>query len=150
MAGGMALILSNLDKNDPYYDKVFQGYKDMMATLLKFQRKDGLWGQLVNEPESWGETSGTAMFTYAFIVGCKHGWLDHKTYLPAAVKAWKVLCSKLDKHANIADVCIGTGKKNDHQYYLDRERINGDPHGGAPMMWCVNAWLDAVDVKNKK
>ncbi len=144
MAGGMALILSNLDKNDSYYKKVFQGYMDMMATLLKYQRNDGLWGQLVNEPESWGETSGTAMFTYAFIVGCKRGWLDRAVYLPAAEKAWKVLCSKLDEHANIADVCIGTGKKNDHQYYLDRSRINGDPHGGAPMMWCVNAWLDGT------
>ena len=142
MAGGMALILSHLDRNDPNYAKVFKGYTDMMATLLKFQRKDGLWGQLVNEPSSWGETSGSAMFTYAFIMGCKRGWLDPAAYMPAAEKAWKALCSRLDAYANISDVCVGTGKKNDHQYYLDRKRINGDPHGGAPMMWCVNAWLD--------
>ena len=150
MAGGMALILSYLDKGDPYHAKILRGYHDMMATLLKFQREDGLWGQLVNEPESWGETSGTAMFTYAFIVGCKRGLLDRNVYMPAAVKAWKTLCSKLDSHANISDVCIGTGKKNDRQYYLDRSRINGDPHGGAPMMWCVNAWLDCSTDKESK
>lgn len=142
MAGGMALVLSYLDRSDSGHAKILQGYLDMMAALLKFQRKDGLWGQLVNEPSSWGESSGSAMFTYAFIVGCKRGWLDRTTYLPASEKAWKALCAKLDDHANISDVCIGTGKKNDHQYYLERRRVNGDPHGEAPMMWCVNAWLD--------
>lgn len=34
-----------------------------------------------------------------------------------------------------ADVCIGTGKKNDRQYYFDRAKVNGDPHGQAPLLW---------------
>ena len=142
MAAGMALLLSYLDETNPCRPKVLQGYRDMMVALLRFQRTDGLWGQLVNEPDSWGETSGSAMFAYAFILGSAHGWLDRSVYLPAARKAWVALCAKLDAHANISDVCVGTGKKNDHQYYLDRRRINGDPHGEAPMMWCVNAWLE--------
>jgi len=38
-------------------------------------------------------------------------------------------------------VCQGTGKKNDLQYYLDRERITGDLHGQAPVLWCATALL---------
>ena len=140
MAAGLALVLSQ-NPDEPDRAKILQGYKSMMDTLLKFQREDGLWGQLVDEPTSWGETSGSAMFTYAFIVGLTNGWLDETTFGPAARKAYLKLCSMLDKYGNLADVCTGTGKKDDHQYYLDRARINGDPHGQAPLLWCVNALL---------
>ena len=88
----------------------------------------------MNEPASWGETSGTAMFTFAFIKGVKNGWLCPKTYGPAARRAWLALCGKLDEFGNLPDICIGTGKKNDHQYCLDRKRMRGDAHGQAPMV----------------
>ena len=81
------------------------------------------------------------MFTSAFITGVRRGWLDGNAYGPAARKAWIALCSRLDRYGNLSDICVGTGKKNDHQYYLDRPRMNGDPHGQAPMLWCINAML---------
>ena len=103
-----------------------------------------MWGQLVDEPDSRAESSGTAMFTSAFITGVRKGWLDGNAYGPAARKAWIALCSRLDRYGNLSDICVGTGKKNDHQYYLDRPRLNGDPHGQAPMLWCVNALLEPL------
>ena len=58
------------------------------GTLLKYQAADGTWKQLIDHPESWAETSSTGMFTFAMITGVKNGWLDEKTYGPAARKAW--------------------------------------------------------------
>ena len=142
MAGGMSLLLRYLPEDSEYHARIMEGFKTMMAALLKFQRKDGMWGQLVDEPESWAESSGTAMFTSAFITGVRRGWLDGNQYGPAARKAWIALCGRLDRYGNVSGVCVGTGKKNDHQYYLDRPSLNGDPHGQAPMLWCVNALLE--------
>ena len=48
----------------------------MMASLKKYQAPSGLWRQLVDNEKAWDETSCTGMFTYALIVGVKHGWLD--------------------------------------------------------------------------
>ena len=141
MAAGMPMILQYLKPGDGHYDQILAGYRRMMETLLKFQRPDGLWGQLVDDPESWGETSGTAMFAFAFIKGVKHGWLDAATYAPAARKAYLAVCATMDADGNVANVCCGTGAKNDRQYYYDRKKINGDPHGQAPLLWCVNALL---------
>ena len=90
------------------------------------------------------------MFTFAFIEGVKNGWLCPKKYGPAARKAWLALVAKLDADANLTDVCVGTGKKNDRQYYLDRDRLVGDPHGQAPMLWCVNALLSPAKVEETK
>ncbi len=141
MAAGMAELLRSLPKNNPNYDRIMKGYKTMMASLLKYQAEDGMWRQLIDDPESWPETSSTGMFTFAMITGVKNGWLDKNTYGPAARKGWLALISYLDENSDVREVCQGTNKKNDRQYYLDRERITGDNHGQAPILWCASALL---------
>ena len=69
-----------LPKDDPYYPAVRKGYEKMMAGLLKHQRADGLWGQLVDDAGSWTETSGSAMFAFGFVTGVKLGILDRSPY----------------------------------------------------------------------
>ena len=145
MAAGMPMILQYLKSDDAHYERILEGYRQMMATLLDYQRPNGLWGQLVDVPESWDETSGTLMFAYGFIMGCKHGWLDAEKYAPAARKAYLAVASRLDCHGNVPDVCIGTGAENSLQYYFDRKKVNGDPHGQAPLLWCVNELLGIVE-----
>ena len=139
MAAGMPLVLKCLKPSDPHQARILAGYRKMMAKLLECQRADGLWGQLVDDPTTWAETSGSAMFAYGMAEGVKNGWLDRAMYAPAVRKAWQALCARLDAHGNISDVCIGTNKKNDRAYYLSRGRINGDPHGQAPMLWLCGA-----------
>lgn len=141
MAVGMSELLRSLPKDNPERPRIMKGYKTMMASLLKYQSGDGMWLQLIDDPASWAETSSTGMFTFAFITGVKNGWLDAKTYAPAARKAWLKLISYLDANADISEVCEGTNKKNDRQYYLDRKRNIGDLHGQAPVLWCATALL---------
>lgn len=141
MAVGTAELLRSLPENNPHRPRIMEGYKKMMASLLKYQAESGMWRQLIDDPESWPETSSTGMFTFAMITGVKNGWLEKETYGPAARKAWLALISYLDENADIREVCQGTNKKNDRQYYLDRERIKGDMHGQAPVLWCATALL---------
>jgi rhamnogalacturonyl hydrolase YesR len=141
MAAGMSELLRSLPKSNPNYNRIMKGYKLMMASLLKYQSEDGMWRQLIDDPASWAETSCTGMFTFAFITGVKNGWLDQKTYAPAARKAWLKLVTYIDANADISEVCEGTNKKNDRQYYLDRKRNVGDLHGQAPVLWCATALL---------
>ncbi|MGJ7032141.1 glycoside hydrolase family 88/105 protein [Niabella hirudinis] len=141
MAAGMSELLRSLPKNNPNRPRIMEGYKKMMATLLKYQAEDGMWRQLINDPASWKETSCTGMFAFAFITGVKEGWLPSKIYGPAARKAWLALIRYINADGDITDVCEGTNKKNDHQYYLDRKRNTGDLHGQAPLLWCATALL---------
>ena len=141
MAAGMSELLSSLPQDNPNKPSILASYKKMMASLKKYQREDGLWGQLIDKPESWVETSGSAMFTYALITGVRNGWLDAKEYTPIARKAWIALVGYINKEGDIANVCEGTNRKNDYQYYLDRKQKTGDMHGQAPILWCVNALL---------
>jgi len=114
------------------------GYRKMMAGLKQVQSPSGLWHQLLDDPASWEETSGSGMFTYAMIIGVKQGWLDAATYGDVARRGWFALSGKVDDTGNLHDICVGTNQSKDKQFYLDRPRSIGDLHGEAPVLWC--AW----------
>jgi unsaturated rhamnogalacturonyl hydrolase len=150
VAAGMTELLRSLPKKHPQHARILSGYQKMMASLLKYQGGDGLWRQLIDHPEVWAETSSTGMFTFAMVSGVKNGWLDRKTYGPAARKAWLGLIQHLDKDANVADVCIGTNKARQEvgpdliaqmKFYLERPRHVGDLHGQAPILWSASALM---------
>ncbi len=141
VAAGMAEMLSALPRRHPLRPRILRSYRNMMAALRRYQDRDGMWRQLVDRPESWPETSGSAMFTYAMILGVKNGWLPAKQYIPVVRKAWLALVGYLEANGDLQEVCEGTGKNNDYQYYLDRKRLTGDLHGQAPMLWCAWALL---------
>ena len=100
-----------------------------------------MWRQLLDQPDAWQETSGTAMFDFAMVTGVKHGWLDEKTYGPAARKAWLGLVKRLDADANLGEVCVGTDKGQSREFYLQRSRMAGNLHGQAPLLWTAAALL---------
>jgi rhamnogalacturonyl hydrolase YesR len=142
MAAGMTELLKLLPEDNPDRPRIMKGYLTMMASLKQYQTEGGMWNQLVDDPECWAETSGTAMFTYAMFVGVKKGWLEAKEYAPTARKAWMALIPYINEDGDVTEICIGTNKKNDRQYYYDRPRMTGDFHGQAPVLWCAFALLD--------
>lgn len=141
MAAGMAEILRILPEDNTDRPRIMEGYHKMMAALLKFQEADGMWRQIIDDPEAWKETSSTAMFTYAFITGVKNGWLDEKIYGAAARKGWLALISYLNENDELTEVCEGTNIQNNREHYMNRKRIIGDLHGQAPLLWCAAALL---------
>jgi rhamnogalacturonyl hydrolase YesR len=141
IAAGSAEILRDLPADHPQRARIMQGYKLMMAALLKYQGKDGMWRQLIDHDEAWPETSSSAMFTFAIITGVKNGWLDGATYGPAARKAWIAVTGYIDQNNDTTSVCEGTNKKNDMEYYFERKRRTGDFHGQAPILWAASALL---------
>ncbi len=141
VAAGMTEILRALPKNHPQRARIMKSYREMMSSLLHFQGQDGLWRQLLDHPEAWPETSCSAMFTFAMAAGAKEGWLDAKKYGPAARKGWLGLVSYLEPNGDIRNVCEGTSKLNDLNYYLTRKRNTGDLHGQAPLLWCAAEFL---------
>lgn len=141
MAAGMAELLRSLPEDNPDRPRIMQGYRTMMDSLLKCQATSGMWRQLLDDPASWPETSCTGMFTFAMVTGVKNGWLDAATYAPAARRGWLALVSYINDKGDVANVCEGTNKKNDRQFYLDRKRLTGDMHGQAPILWTATALL---------
>ena len=150
VAAGMTELLRSMPADHPKRARIMQGYTKMMASLLKYQSPEGLWRQLIDQPDFWLETSGTGMFAFAMVSGVKEGWLDAATYGPAARKAWLGLVQHIGPDAKISDVCVGTNKAFSvvgpdlavqRKFYFDRQRTSGDLHGQAPVLWTAAALL---------
>jgi rhamnogalacturonyl hydrolase YesR len=135
VAAGLAELLSELPPSNMHYTSIREGYLKMMKTLLESQAEDGMWRQLIDHEASYKETSSTAMFGYAMMVGVNNGLLRDKQYRQACHKAWNALTEYINDEGKISDVCVGTGQSKEVQYYLDRPRSTGDLHGQAPVLW---------------
>jgi unsaturated rhamnogalacturonyl hydrolase len=141
VAAGLAELLSELSKNNKHYNTILEGYKKMMNALFEYQSEDGMWRQLIDEEEAWKETSSTAMFGYAVTVGVKKGLLPGDKFTPVYQKAWLSLAEYINEDGKVTDVCVGTGKSDDINYYLERPRTTGDLHGQAPVLWFTYSLL---------
>jgi unsaturated rhamnogalacturonyl hydrolase len=141
VAAGMAEMLRTLPENHPQRARIMKGYRLMMTALLRYQGKDGMWRELIDRDDAWPESSSSAMFSFAIITGVKNGWLDAATYGPAARKAWIAVTGYIDQNNDVTNVCEGTGKKDDLEYYYMRKRRTGDFHGQAPVLWAASALL---------
>lgn len=135
VAAGLAEILSELPRSHPAYRPIADGFRKMMAALLRTQTEDGMWRQLIDHPEAWKETSGTAMFGYAFAVGVRRGILSGGAYPAATRRAWAALTAYVGPDGKLSDVCVGTGQSQDPSYYLGRPKVTGDLHGQAALLW---------------
>ena len=140
-AVGMAELLSDLPTDHPRRAKILDGYKKMMAGLLKSQAPNGMWRQLIDHEEAWDESSGTGMFTFAFALGVKNGWLPEADYKEPAKKAWTALSSHITADGQVTDVCVGTGAGTSVDYYLKRQKTTGDYHGQAAYVWAAWAMI---------
>ncbi len=155
-AAGMAEMIRELPESHPLYQSIFDGYKLMMDALLEHQVPQGqpgagLWRQVVDSTDSrnWAETSGSAMFTYALVSGVRRGWLDVDTYGPAARAAWLGLVAQVSggRIQNVSNWAYlpsshegGPSYAGDEEnYYFERDRLTGDNHGQAPLMWAAAA-----------
>lgn len=135
VAAGLAEVLSELPPDHPDHPVAVAGYRKMMAALLRHQSEDGMWRQLIDYPDAWKESSGTAMFGYAMAVGVRRGILTDPAYADAVRQAWSGLSSYVQPNGQLTSVCVGTGQSRDPKYYLERPTVTGDLHGQAALLW---------------
>jgi len=141
VAVAMAEVLASLPKDHQLRGELLERYQAMMRSLLKYQADDGMWRQVIDYEPAWTESSSTAMFAYAMLLGIKHDLLPADPYQTAVDSAWTALTGLIDANGNVQDVCIGTGKNNDLDFYLARPKVAGDFHGQAPVLWLATLRL---------
>jgi unsaturated rhamnogalacturonyl hydrolase len=126
-------LLEVLPEDYEHRDHLLEFFRDLCSGYYKLQGSNGLWHQLLTHPDSYEETSCTAMFIYAFARGIRFGWFDKENdkYLEAVLKGWKGLTQKsIDYRGNVYGVCGGSAYSFTPEYYKEELlwRTN-DTHG---------------------
>jgi len=128
---GLSYVLSDCASGTPAFNTMLRQFQQHIETLSKFQDREGLWHQVIDEPASYAEFTATAMIGIAMLRGVRNGWLDAKVYQPRIDRAWKAVLVRIAPNGDLMDVCESTNKQATLKDYLNREAILGrDIRGG--------------------
>lgn len=123
--------------------------KSISSSILRYQDSSGLWYQVMDkgaQKGNWLETSGSAMFAYAFAKGNRLGFLD-ESYRVAAVHAVQSILNDyvfedIDQNLHLVQtVKVGTLNTRDSDgsfgYYTSTERRIDDYKGLGALLFAT-------------
>jgi unsaturated rhamnogalacturonyl hydrolase len=107
IAVGTPMILKELDGHAAIPETVASRYKTMMEGLVHFQQDNGLWSTVMDHPEYYHETSGSAGIACGILKAVRQGLID-ASMLDAAQKAISAVLQKILPNGEVTGVSGGT------------------------------------------
>lgn len=86
--------------------------------LAELQSEDGMWHTLLDDPDSYVETSATSAIVYGILKAVRRGYLTD-SYLPAAHRGFEAVLRQTDDKGVVHQVSYGTGVGRTLQAYRD-------------------------------
>jgi len=134
VAVAQAELLNNLPADHPKRNELIKLLLRQIVGFSRYQDSSGLWHQLLDRPDSYLESSVTAMFVYTVAKAVNEGWISPR-YITIAQFGWNALTRQVTADGQVPDICIGTSIEEDILYYYNRPRETNDTHGlGAFLM----------------
>jgi rhamnogalacturonyl hydrolase YesR len=130
----MTELLDVMPENHPSRPAVLELYRSHMEGLAACQGIDGLWHQLLDRPETYPETSASAMYVYAAAHGINKGWLRGDAYGPMVSLGWNAVAQKVNAAGQVEGTCVGTGVGFDPAFYAYRPTSVFAAHGYGPVL----------------
>ncbi len=128
MSWATSEALLHLPSDHPSRAKILKIFREHVASLAKYQSASGLWHQVLDHPESYEETSCSAMFVLAMARGVRNGWID-KQYKENALRGWQAIEKKIEADGTVHGICRGTGIGEELDFYFNRATFDHDPRG---------------------
>jgi len=137
-ANGWALMaevaaLDRLPPEDAARDTLLALFRRHVAGIARYQDTTGLWHQLLDKPDSYLETSASAMFAFAIAHGVRQRYLA-PAYADVARRGWRGVMGRVRPDGQIEGTCAGTGVSDDIADYYARPTPLNDPHGVGPVL----------------
>ncbi len=112
---------------------------ELAAALLERQDAQGMWHQLVHLPptQSYPESSGTALISYALARAVHEGWLPAEPYAASARQAFAALRAYVGPEGEVHGTCRGPGPLASLDGYRDTPPPDTDPHGPPALLWAL-------------
>jgi len=130
----MAEVLDVLPEDHPGRAKVLELYRAHVRGLAACQSADGLWHQLLDRPDTYLETSASAIFVYAITHGINQGWLGAAAHGPMAMLGWNAVARRVNAQGQVEGTCVGTDLGFEPTFYSFRPTSVYAAHGYGPVL----------------
>jgi rhamnogalacturonyl hydrolase YesR len=154
-ANGWALltlceVLDVLPEDHAARPEVLELLQEHVAGLAACQSERGFWHQLLDRPESFLETSATAIYTYCIAHAINRGWIDAQAYGPVALQGWNAVSTQINDRGGVEGTCVGTGMGFDAAYYCYRPVHVMAAHGYGPALWAGAEVIRLIRTRHPK
>ncbi|HVG13849.1 MAG TPA: glycoside hydrolase family 88 protein [Chitinophagaceae bacterium] len=130
----MVELLDVLPEDHSGRKTVVQQLQAHAKGLAVYQSGEGFWHQLLDRPDSYLETSATAIYAYALARAINKGWIDKMAYAPMTFLAWNAVATKVNAKGQVEGTCVGTGMAFDPAFYYYRPVNPFAAHGYGPVL----------------
>jgi unsaturated rhamnogalacturonyl hydrolase len=104
-ASGMAKMVRSLPADmNAEKTQLCQFVSELLDSCLKYQTKEGLFHNIIDDPSTFTETNLAQMLCYTIYSGVNEGWLEKK-YIDYAEVARETIYTKVDDHGLVQGVC---------------------------------------------
>ncbi|WP_211228357.1 glycoside hydrolase family 88 protein [Paenibacillus pinihumi] len=104
-AAGLVRVIRSLPETMSADKQRLIGYlNELLEKCMRYQRDDGLFHDVLDNPDTFVETNAAQMFAYAIYSGVKAGWVD-AGYLDHADKIRSAAHTKVDEFGFVRGVC---------------------------------------------
>lgn len=131
----MCEVLDAIPTNNPNRPMVLDLLRQHIEGLAQLQDMTGLWHQLLDRPETYLETSCTAIYAYCIAHAINEGWVDALTYGAQVYLAWHAITANVNEQGQVMNTCVGTGMGFDPAFYAYRPVHVMAAHGYGPVIW---------------
>ena len=124
-------------------------FQDFAEGVSSFQDWEGMWHQILDEEDSYQETSCTGMFVTGISYGVTCGFLD-SSYIQYARNGMEALRKKaITEDGVVLGVCRGSGCSMERKYYRELGTVDDDDHGTGILLLAIKA-LDEAETALKE
>ncbi|MGN1059419.1 MAG: glycoside hydrolase family 88 protein, partial [Clostridia bacterium] len=122
-------LLLLMPEKHPDYADMLNRFQTLTKGFLRYQGKNGMWHQIIDDETTYEECSGTCMYIIGMARGVKNGWLS-RNIVPNIKRAWERMASTcLSEAGDLLGVCVGSGCSMEREYYRKLGTCVNDDHG---------------------
>jgi unsaturated rhamnogalacturonyl hydrolase len=138
-ANGWALmtkieVLEVLPEDHPGRPAILALLQAHIRGLASRQSGEGFWHQLLDQNDSYLETSATAIYAFCIAHAINRGWINREAHAPMALLAWNAISTKVNDKGQVEGTCVGTGMAFDPAFYYYRPINVYAAHGYGPVL----------------
>lgn len=128
-----------LAENDELQIFLIHTLNAQVAALKKYQHESGLWHTLINDQDSYLESSATAGFAYGILKAVHKHYISAE-YEEVAYKAMAGLLNEIDENGEVQHVSVGTGMGDHLDFYREID-MTAMPYGQSLTILCLTELL---------
>lgn len=118
---------------------LLQVLESQIEALAQYQDDSGLWHTLLDDANSYVESSANAGFAYGILKAVRKRYVD-KRYAEMAEKAIRGVIANINPQGELVNVSFGTAMGRDLDYYRQIP-LTSMPYGQAMVILCLSEYL---------